>query len=89
MTDQYRKDIDYITEEISRLSNRMGCQGRLTQRVLQLAWDIEMKGVSQIKSDKGYEYDYMVEVVEELGQNLINLGHFCVDLSSKMERGEE
>lgn len=89
MTDQYRKDIDDITEEISRLSNRMGCQGRETQRVLQLAWDIEMKGVTQIKSDKRDEYEYMVKVVEGLGWNLVSLGQFCIDLSSKMKRGEE
>ena len=89
MTDKYRKDIDYITEEISRLSNRMGCQGRLTQRVLQLAWDIEMKGVSQIRSDKKEEYDLVNGVIEQIGHELVDLGHFCIDLSNLMERGEE
>lgn len=89
MTDQYRKDIDYITEEISRLSNRMGCQGRLTQRVLQVAWDVEMKGVAQVRNDKKDEYDIVNGVLDQIGQELVDLGHFCIDLSSKMERGEE
>jgi hypothetical protein len=84
MTDQYRKDFDDITDDLSRLNNWMGCQGRDVQRVIQLLWDVELRGGFDIKSNRSYEYQQCRDDIQELGHQLIALGKRCVKLDEDM-----